>query len=315
MDTSADIQSMPPPDQSELNANLQKLRNIICTWVWLHLDSGYVQGMCDLLAPLLIILEDEALAFACFCSLMEWMLPNFPLSKSRKSSTRVSNPLTPDPLPVAESQSHRSSAPAVRPTLLALSRRYSETCSEPTTNVSSPQPTSIHTTDDLNEKEPQQEFTRHPFTTFVPSVTSPYGTSVVSQKMSHMDLRFANLKSLIEIFDPKLHKYLCKKSIDTHFYFCYRWLLLDFKRELKYDEVYSVWEIIWASRRIVCYDLGIFFAMAMLQYYRDIIIYYDMDLTEIIRFYNELTEQHDVRTLLELARSLVFQMQKLMIDR
>ncbi|KAF6773029.1 hypothetical protein AHF37_06219, partial [Paragonimus kellicotti] len=31
MDTSADIQSIPPPDQSELNANLQKLRNIICT--------------------------------------------------------------------------------------------------------------------------------------------------------------------------------------------------------------------------------------------------------------------------------------------
>ncbi|KAA3672405.1 small G protein signaling modulator 2, partial [Paragonimus westermani] len=312
VDVPADIQSIPSPDQSELNVNLQKLRNIICTWVWLHLDAGYVQGMCDLLAPLLIILEDEALAFACFCSLMEWMLPNFPLSKSRKSSTRVSDP---EPLPMTESQSHRSSAPAVRPTLLALAKRYSKTCSEPASTVISPQPISLHTTDSPNGEEPKLDCTRSPVTTFVPTVVSPYGTSVASQKTSHMDLRFANLKSLIEIFDPKLHKYLCKKSIDTHFYFCYRWLLLDFKRELKYDEVFSVWEIIWASRRIVCYDLGVFFAMAMLQYYRDIIIYYDMDLTEIIRFYNELTEQHDVRTLLELSRSFVFQMQKLMIDR
>lgn len=28
------------------------------SYVWEHLDMGYVQGMCDLLAPLLVILDD-----------------------------------------------------------------------------------------------------------------------------------------------------------------------------------------------------------------------------------------------------------------
>ena len=27
-------------------------------YVWEHLEVGYVQGMCDLLAPLLVILDD-----------------------------------------------------------------------------------------------------------------------------------------------------------------------------------------------------------------------------------------------------------------
>ncbi|MEQ2161529.1 hypothetical protein GOODEAATRI_010476 [Goodea atripinnis] len=39
-------------------ANLEKLRNIMCSYVWEHLEMGYVQGMCDLLAPLMVILDD-----------------------------------------------------------------------------------------------------------------------------------------------------------------------------------------------------------------------------------------------------------------
>lgn len=29
-----------------------------CSYIWQHIDIGYVQGMCDLLAPLLVILDD-----------------------------------------------------------------------------------------------------------------------------------------------------------------------------------------------------------------------------------------------------------------
>ena len=38
--------------------NLEKLRNVMCSYVWEHLDVGYVQGMCDLVAPLLVIFDD-----------------------------------------------------------------------------------------------------------------------------------------------------------------------------------------------------------------------------------------------------------------
>uniref|UniRef100_UPI00358F5CDD small G protein signaling modulator 1 isoform X2 n=1 Tax=Myxine glutinosa TaxID=7769 RepID=UPI00358F5CDD len=58
--------------------NLDKLRNIMCSYVWEHLDVGYVQGMCDILAPLLVILDDEAIAYSCFTELMKQMNQNFP---------------------------------------------------------------------------------------------------------------------------------------------------------------------------------------------------------------------------------------------
>uniref|UniRef100_A0A094ZJ59 Small G protein signaling modulator 2 n=1 Tax=Schistosoma haematobium TaxID=6185 RepID=A0A094ZJ59_SCHHA len=83
------------PNITELSSNLIKLRNIISTWVWLHLDIGYIQGMCDLLAPILIIIEDEIKTFACFNCLMKWMLPNFPLIKNSLSQSSNSIKLSP----------------------------------------------------------------------------------------------------------------------------------------------------------------------------------------------------------------------------
>lgn len=63
----------------DISANLYRLRTIMCTWTWQHMDTGYVQGMCDLLATLLVVLDDEALTFACFAQFMKTMLANFPL--------------------------------------------------------------------------------------------------------------------------------------------------------------------------------------------------------------------------------------------
>ncbi len=49
------------------NENLEKLRNIMCTYVWENLDIGYVQGMCDLVAPLLVIFNDGMNAINDIC--------------------------------------------------------------------------------------------------------------------------------------------------------------------------------------------------------------------------------------------------------
>jgi hypothetical protein len=37
-----------------------------------------MQGMCDLVAPLLVIFDDEGTTYSCFCHLMERMSSNFP---------------------------------------------------------------------------------------------------------------------------------------------------------------------------------------------------------------------------------------------
>lgn len=51
---------------------------VFSRYVWEHLDVGYMQGMCDLVAPLLVIFDDESLSYGCFCRFMERMIKNFP---------------------------------------------------------------------------------------------------------------------------------------------------------------------------------------------------------------------------------------------
>lgn len=63
-----------------LHLKLQDVSNnvISLSYVWEHLDVGYMQGMCDLVAPLLVIFDDESLSYGCFCRFMERMIENFP---------------------------------------------------------------------------------------------------------------------------------------------------------------------------------------------------------------------------------------------
>lgn len=55
-------------------------REFFNRYIWEHLDIGYMQGMCDLVAPLLVILDDESITYACFCRLMDRLSANFPHS-------------------------------------------------------------------------------------------------------------------------------------------------------------------------------------------------------------------------------------------
>ncbi|XP_052800781.1 small G protein signaling modulator 1-like isoform X2 [Mya arenaria] len=193
-------------------ANLEKLRNIMCTYVWEHLDVGYVQGMCDLLAPLLVIIDEEAKAYSCFCELMKRMSANF-----------------------------------------------------------------------------------------------PHGGA--------MDTHFANMRSLIQILDSELFEHMHHHGDYTHFYFCYRWFLLDFKREFVYDDIFLVWETIWAAKYISSANFVLFIALALVEYYREIILDNNMDFTDIIKFFNEMAERHDAKQVLKIARELILRQQTLIDNK
>ncbi|XP_062138758.1 small G protein signaling modulator 1 [Drosophila sulfurigaster albostrigata] len=194
------------------NENLDKLRNVISTYVWEHLDIGYMQGMCDLVAPLLVIFDDESLSYSCFCKLMERMIENFPSGGA-------------------------------------------------------------------------------------------------------MDMHFANMRSLIQILDSEMYDLMDSNGDYTHFYFCYRWFLLDFKRELIYDDVFATWEVIWAAKHIASGHFVLFLALALLETYRDIILSNSMDFTDVIKFFNEMAERHNAQAVLQLARSLVLQLQMIIENK
>uniref|UniRef100_A0A8C7PK94 Small G protein signaling modulator 1a n=1 Tax=Oncorhynchus mykiss TaxID=8022 RepID=A0A8C7PK94_ONCMY len=195
-------------------ANLEKLTHyVMCgAYIWQHLEIGYVQGMCDLLAPLLVILDDEAMAYSCFTELMKRMNQNF-----------------------------------------------------------------------------------------------PHGGA--------MDTHFANMRSLIQILDSEIFELMHQNGDYTHFYFCYRWFLLDLKRELVYDDVFAVWETIWAAKDASSSHFVLFIALALVEVYRDIILENNMDFTDIIKFFNEMAEHHNIKQILTLARDLVCKVQTLIENK
>ncbi|XP_072463357.1 TBC1 domain family member 17 isoform X2 [Notamacropus eugenii] len=53
------------------------LNDILLTYCMYHFDLGYVQGMSDLLSPILYVTQSEVDAFWCFCGFMELVHGNF----------------------------------------------------------------------------------------------------------------------------------------------------------------------------------------------------------------------------------------------
>lgn len=52
-------------------AHLESLGDILCTWCMYNFDLGYVQGMSDMAAVILSVVDDEVIAFWCFVGLMD----------------------------------------------------------------------------------------------------------------------------------------------------------------------------------------------------------------------------------------------------
>ncbi|KAF6772615.1 hypothetical protein AHF37_08362 [Paragonimus kellicotti] len=124
-----------------------------------------------------------------------------------------------------------------------------------------------------------------------------------------MDENFSRLRTLVHVMDHELTEHMQACGEFSQFYFCYRWFLLDFKREFNYLDIFRVWETLLAAMHHISSRFEMFVALALIQSYRDVIINTRMEFTDILKFFNERAEKHNVEDILSLARKFAQEIQ------
>ncbi|XP_035229801.1 TBC1 domain family member 25-like [Stegodyphus dumicola] len=61
-----------------------------------------------------------------------------------------------------------------------------------------------------------------------------------------MKIKFRHLQKMLKFYDRELYCYM-KEQGALDLLFCYRWILLDLKREFPYNEMLSMMEVLWGS--------------------------------------------------------------------
>lgn len=185
------------------NPGLTLLNDVLMTYCMFNFDLGYVQGMSDLLSPLLFVTQNEVESFWCLTGFMELVHQNF-----------------------EESQE------AMKKQLLQLS-------------------------------------------------------------------------ILLKALDPELCDFLDSQDSGS-LCFCFRWLLIWFKREFSFEDILTMWEVVWS--RLPCDNFHLLIACSILQSQRGELIGSDHDFNTILKHINELTMQLDLQTVLRGAEAIYLQL-------
>ncbi|PPQ78093.1 hypothetical protein CVT25_015627 [Psilocybe cyanescens] len=128
---------------------------------------------------------------------------------------------------------------------------------------------------------------------------------------SGMKKQLSTLQQLIEVMDPELFRHL-EKTDALNLFFCFRWVLISFKREFAFEDVLRLWEVLWTDY----YTSGfvLFVALAVLESHRDMILRYLVEFDEILKYCNELSMTIELDTTLSQAEVLFLSFSQIVAD-
>ncbi|XP_062387731.1 TBC1 domain family member 17 [Sardina pilchardus] len=175
------------------NPGLVLLHDVLMTYCMYNFDLGYVQGMSDLLSPLLFVTQNEVESFWCLTGFMDMVHHNF---------------------------------------------------------------------------EESQEAMKH---------------------------QLLQLSLLLRALDPELCDYLDSQDSGS-LCFCFRWLLIWFKREFSFEDILSLWEVMWT--RLPCSNFHLLMACAILESQKGELIGSNHDFNTILKHINELSMKLDLHSVL-----------------
>ncbi|XP_034004228.1 TBC1 domain family member 15-like [Trematomus bernacchii] len=184
------------------NPGLVLLHDILMTYCMYDFDLGYVQGMSDLLSPVLYVMENEVDAFWCFVSFMDQMHQNF------------------------------------------------------------------------------------------------------EEQMQGMKTQLIQLSTLLRLLDLSFWNYL-EAQDSGYLYFCFRWLLIRFKRELSFQDVLRLWEVMWTG--LPCQNFHLLLCCAILDSEKQKIMEENYGFNEILKHINELSMKLEIEEVLQKAEGIGLQ--------
>lgn len=109
------------------------------------------------------------------------------------------------------------------------------------------------------------------------------------------------LSKLVEILDSPLHNYFNQNDC-LNYFFCFRWVLIQFKREFEYEKTMRLWEVLWTH--YLSEHLHLYVCVAILKRYRNKIMGEKMDFDTLLKFINELSGSIDLDSILRDAEAL-----------
>ncbi|PWN45168.1 RabGAP/TBC [Ceraceosorus guamensis] len=135
---------------------------------------------------------------------------------------------------------------------------------------------------------------------------------------SGMRRQLGLLQKLIQVMDPAVYAHL-ERTDSLHLFFCFRWLLVLFKREFDFGDILKLWEALWAAELddaspsdkdtideqpaspSLSNDLHLFVVLAILQQHRDPLLTYLYNFDEILLYFQGLSQSIDVERTLRQA--------------
>ncbi|XP_041997851.1 TBC1 domain family member 15-like isoform X1 [Salvia splendens] len=122
-----------------------------------------------------------------------------------------------------------------------------------------------------------------------------------NRDQSGMHSQLFALTKLVQLLDSPLHNYF-EQNDCLNYFFCFRWLLIQFKREFEYDKTMRIWEVLWTHH--LSEHLHLYVCVAILRRYRTKIMGEQMDFDTLLKFINELSGQIDLDSTLREAEAL-----------
>ncbi|KAH0451752.1 hypothetical protein IEQ34_019051 [Dendrobium chrysotoxum] len=122
-----------------------------------------------------------------------------------------------------------------------------------------------------------------------------------NRDQSGMHSQLFALSKLVELLDHSLHNYF-RQADCLNYFFCFRWILIQFKREFEYEKTMHLWEVLWTHHLSEHFHLYI--CIAILKSHKKKIMEEQMDFDTLLKFINGLSNQIDLDSVIRDAEAL-----------